>query len=205
VRSQHITQSDPRVFGASYVAQTSSADGESAFLNKPADHSVVEYFQGLEKFREEGLPAKLPSATKNEVENDPLVVEQKARIAAAKSPADGAAARKQLQSLLKSLRHKALASYRKKWVRERRDWKILTRGRVATDIDAEVSWLCLLIPERARIAEKMRRKSALSVEEMREATRDLLALCKRDYTVFYLPGEEPVNGACPVCNNKMEK
>jgi hypothetical protein len=39
---------------------------------------------------------------------------------------------------------------------------------------------------------------------MREATRDLLSLCERDYTVFYLPGEEPVDGLCPVYGDKME-
>jgi len=76
---------------------------------------------------------------------------------------------------------------------------------VAIDIDMEVSWLCLLISKWARIAEKMQQKSTLSVEEMREATRNLLALCKQDYTVFYLLGEELVDGACPLCNDKIER
>jgi hypothetical protein len=205
VRSQHITQSDPRIFGASYIAQTSSADGESAFLKKPADHRAIEYFQGLEPFREEGLPATLPQAMRDELRNDPEVLDLRERAAAARSPAEAAAAEKQLRNLLRGRELKARTAYRKNWVKERRDWKVLTRGRVATAVDTDVSRLCLLIPERARVAEKMRRKSPISVDEMREATRDLLALCKRDDTVFYLPGEEPVDGACPVCGKAMTR
>jgi len=54
-------QGDPHVFGQSYVANTSSIDGQAAFLNEPGDHSHIEYFQGLEKFRERGLPCELPA------------------------------------------------------------------------------------------------------------------------------------------------
>ena len=39
---------------------------------------------------------------------------------------------------------------------------------------------------------------------MREAAHDLLALSKRNYTVFYLLNEEPVDGLCPVCNEEMQ-
>jgi hypothetical protein len=107
VRSQHITQSDPGVFGASYVAQTSSVDGESAFLNQPADRSAIEYFQGLEPFR---LPASLPRAMRNGLRNDPLVIDQHARIAAATGPAEAVATKQKLRNLLKSLEHKSRAS-----------------------------------------------------------------------------------------------
>jgi hypothetical protein len=47
-RSQHLTQSDPRVFGE-YVANCSSVAGMRAFLDEEADHREVEYFQGLEQ------------------------------------------------------------------------------------------------------------------------------------------------------------
>lgn len=51
----------------------------------------------------------------------------------------------------------------------------------------------------------MRRKSELSIDEMCEATRDLLAICKRDDTIFYLPGEVSVDGSHPVCGDEMNK
>jgi hypothetical protein len=41
-RSQHITHNDPRVYGQSYVANTSSCDGRRAFLNEAAQHDHVE-------------------------------------------------------------------------------------------------------------------------------------------------------------------
>jgi hypothetical protein len=48
---------------------------------------------------------------------------------------------------LKKMKSKALRQYQEHWVRERRDWKILTRGRgVVKD---------KLIPERGRLAQKM--------------------------------------------------
>lgn len=31
------------------------------------------------------------------------------------------------------------------------------------------------------------------------AVQDLLSLCTRNFEVMYCPGEEPVDGACPVC------
>jgi hypothetical protein len=40
------------VFGQSYVANFSSVDGQAAFRDEDSDHRHIEYFQGLEKFRE---------------------------------------------------------------------------------------------------------------------------------------------------------
>ena len=65
-RSQYLTQSDPRVFGE-YVANYSSVAGMRAFLDEEADHREVEYFQGLEQFREQGLPCQLPAAERDKL------------------------------------------------------------------------------------------------------------------------------------------
>ncbi|KAL8934961.1 MAG: hypothetical protein Q9211_004956 [Gyalolechia sp. 1 TL-2023] len=69
-RSQHLTQGDPRVFGQSYVANTSSVDGQAAFLGERSDHTHIDYFQGLEKFRERGLPCQLPASLEHRVNQD---------------------------------------------------------------------------------------------------------------------------------------
>ena len=78
-RSQHLTQADSRVFGAAYVAQCSSVDGQAAFLVEDSDDRHMEYFQGLERFHEQGLPDKLPVARRECLRRDPHVrkLEQK--------------------------------------------------------------------------------------------------------------------------------
>ena len=170
------------------------------------DHSVNEYFQGLSVFREEGVPNFLPQALKAGLQRDPAVVALDEREAAAMTPGEALAAERDRKNLLKRLEHKALQAFRKDWIKKRRDWKILTRGRVASKVDTDVSRLCLLIPERARIAEQMKRDSDISRDEMRQATHDLLELYKRDCTYFSLPGEEgPAGGLCPVCSKKIRR
>ena len=76
-RSQHITQNDPRVYGQSYVANTSSCDGRRAFLDEAAQHDHVEYFQGFSKFREKGLPWTLPAEKEAALEKDQHLIELK--------------------------------------------------------------------------------------------------------------------------------
>ncbi len=70
-RSQHINQTDPRVYGQSYVANTSSVCGKSAFLGETAQHDHVDYFQSFAKYREKGLPSKLPAEEEDAIRRDP--------------------------------------------------------------------------------------------------------------------------------------
>jgi hypothetical protein len=79
-RSQHLTQADRRVFGQSYVANCSSVDGQEAFLGEPADHHHIEYFQGLERFHEQGLPDKLPAEILDTLERDPQLRKLEAEV-----------------------------------------------------------------------------------------------------------------------------
>lgn len=74
-RSQHITQSDPRVYGRSYIANTSLVDGRRAFLGEEAQHDHIEYFQGFASLREKGLPSVLSAEKKAALMEDPLLVE----------------------------------------------------------------------------------------------------------------------------------
>lgn len=46
---------------------------------------------------------------------------------------------------------------------------------------------------------------SLTAAEMREAIQDIYTLIARDGEVFYLPGEEPRNGLCPVCGDDVER
>jgi hypothetical protein len=73
--SQHLTQADSRIFGAAYVAQCFSVNGQAAFLDEDSDDRHIEYFQGLERFHEQGLPNKLPADRREYIEQDPHVRE----------------------------------------------------------------------------------------------------------------------------------
>ncbi|KAL2440885.1 hypothetical protein ABEF95_008226 [Exophiala dermatitidis] len=212
-RSQHLTQADPRVFGQSYVANCSSVDGQAAFLGESSDHRHIDYFQSLEKFREQGLPCKLPAHLEETISRDPHLCELQSEVQALTlKEGQGATlteAKRRLASYRKTLKHAALRQHQEEWVRERRDWKILTRGKeqpgdiCKTDLAGR---LCL-IPERGRLAQRMASDEPLSPDAMWDAMRDLHALCIRDFSVLYLPGLEPVDGACPVkcCQLQLDR
>ena len=57
------------------MANTSSVDGKSAFLNEPAQHDHVEFFQSFAKFREKGLPTSLPAKREATIRQDPQLLE----------------------------------------------------------------------------------------------------------------------------------
>ena len=104
----------------------------------------------------------------------------------------------------------ALRQYQQHWVRERRDWKILTRGKEIAQDKSKTDFvqnIRLLIPERGRLAEQMGVDRPLEPDEMWQALKDLHALCVQDFTVLYLSRSRPVDGACPVkcCQVQLER
>ena len=211
-RSQHITQNDPRVYGESYVANTSSCDGRRAFLNEAAQHDHVEYFQGFGKFREKGLPCTLPAEKEAALEKDEQLIELKNRIRQLKtegaSTKDITDARNKVRNYRESLKRASLRKYQASWVQDRRDWKIRTQGKdQAEDFTSTelLQALSRIIPERGRLTEMMISDKVVSERERRQAVTDLCSFITRDYTVLYRPGEEPNNGACPVesCGRRM--
>ena len=212
-RSQHITQNDPRVYGQSYVANTSSCDGRRAFLDEVAQHDHVEYFQGFSKFREKGLPWTLPAEKEAALERDQHLIELKNRLQQLKSEGEGdqdiSRAKNKVRSYYDSLWRTSRQNYQAWWVQNRRDWKIRTQGKEqAEDFTPTqlVQTLSMIMPERGRLTEMMISDKVISEPERKQAVIDLYSFITRDYTVLYRPGEEPIGGACPVndCGKKME-
>ena len=122
-RSQHLTRADARIFGQSYVANLSSVDGQAAFLGEQIDHSHVDYFQSLERFREPGLPCDLPAHVEERLKKDPRSLELQAEVQRG-SYKDAVSLKESKYSLIsykKTLRRKALREYQEGWVQERRD------------------------------------------------------------------------------------
>ncbi|KAN0066788.1 hypothetical protein V8E54_015077 [Elaphomyces granulatus] len=132
---QHLTQADPR----RSMANCSSVNGQAAFRDEESDHRHIRYFQSLER-----LPNKLPTHLEEALNRDPRLCELE----------------KEPNSVTRTiLRRRSLEHYAAtRSVRERRDRKILTRGRgVAQDKFKTdfVQNICLLLPERGRLAQKM--------------------------------------------------
>jgi hypothetical protein len=208
-RSQHLTQADPRIFGAAYVAQCSSVNGQAAFLGEDSDDRHIEYFQGLERFHEQGLPDELPVARRESLRQDPHVRELEQKVQSLKAlQADQTAvdqAQTRLSNYRRSLRQKAVRAYQEEWVRAQRESKILNRGKQpAMDIDrTEHQLACLLIPERGRLTPLMKSDKPLAPTEMWLAIADLHSLCVQAFTVLYLPGRRPVQGFCPVARCRV--
>lgn len=196
-RSQHLTQEDTRVFGQSYVANCSSVDGQAAFLGEPAEHRHIEYFQGLERFREAGLPCALPAELKSKLCHDEQLRALEDNVAASPSYE----AKRRLNEYRRKLRDGALRRFQRDWVQNQRDWKILTKGKESARTACTANLfqnLCLLRPERGRLAKMIACDTPLSQADMWQAMRDLYSLCTGEFTVCFLPGHDPIKGACPV-------
>jgi hypothetical protein len=106
------------------------------------------------------------------------------------------------------LKRDALRLYREIWVQERRDWKILTRGREKPQDNSKIELaqsIYSLFPERSRLADKMAITRPLTPDEMWAALGDLHTLCLRGSDVFHLPGSCLSIGTCPVenCQRRM--
>jgi hypothetical protein len=100
------------------------------------------------------------------------------------------------------IRHRLfeLKEYQACWVRERRDQRILNRGkeeRLILKNDVCTRAQALIMPEISRIATLMSCTRDLSFDEMLLFVQDLQSQCARDFDVVYLPGESPVEGLCP--------
>ncbi|KAI9764757.1 MAG: hypothetical protein M1840_008026 [Geoglossum simile] len=214
-RSQHITQSDPRIFGQSYVANCSSVDGQAAFLGEAAQHDHINYFQGLRKFCEKGLPNRLPAKIEASLRQDSNLLELKNKVQQLEAdenvdPCEISMAKSKVREYFRSLKAKTLQQYKQDWVRNRRDWKVTTHGKEpAKDVNRTdfTQSLFLVMPECGRLAKMMASDEPLIEGEIQQAMQDLYSLCVRDYTVLYRLGEEPIDGACLVkcCRLKMER
>lgn len=100
-----------------------------------------------------------------------------------------------------SIRQSELHRYQTQWVRERRDQRILTRGKnqhESLESDACTRALTLIMPEMGYIAEALSSAEPLTHDQKLLFGSQLLTQCRRNYDVVYLPGESPINGHCPV-------
>lgn len=203
-RSQHILQADRRVFGQSYVAFVSSCDGFAAFMGEEPDHTAVEYFQGISRFWQPGLPTELPAALRAEVSTSPEIIEHDRKIQEAVDTSTRDRAKKDRQNAIKRLEKRTLELHRAECMKQMRN-KRLIHGITPSALGDDLDPLNELIPEKGRVAEAMVSDSPLGLGRELGVMRDMVFLLTAPWTVFYRPEELPQDGACPYCGKKMER
>lgn len=100
-------------------------------------------------------------------------------------------AKSQLSQYWRSLQRATLVSYQEQWERNRRDWKILTRGQEVTRDASKsdtVESLYQLIPERKRLARWMATETPLPPSDTWRAMADIYSLLTKDLSIPYLNG-----------------
>lgn len=192
------------MYGRSYVANTSSCDGKSAFLNEKPQHDHVNFFQSFAHLREPGLPTKLPAEKEAATRRDSGVLALESEIAQLRRDNacvnDKRLARSKLQTLLKKLKRDQLRQHQHEWVENRRKWHVTTRGKERPDDDTQTDLsdiLCVIMPERGRLARTMISNEVVSADERKQAVKDLHSLVSQDCTVIYRPQERPIDDVCP--------
>lgn len=207
--SQIYGHEDSKTYANDYVLHYSSINTVAAVLDedpdKDGDSEHIEYFQGFNKYYEPGLPGSLPAEVEHKILQKPELLDIKDRITHLKTQNDNMRLidyeTKHYKKTL--LRHRLfeLKEYQRRWVREKRDQRILNRGKEETpalEKDVCTQALALIMPKSARIAIMMSCTEELSFERMLLFVEDLRKHCSRDFDVVYLPGENPDQGRCPV-------
>ena len=190
------------MFGQSYVANCSSVDDQSAFLGEVPDHSTVSFFQGYGQFCEPGAPTKLPAAMKAELRTHPEAVALQRQVHQCLDEEGRRNSRRALQTKMAKLEKEALRKYRHEWVRQRRDWKVTTRGKVS-DPQKDVPDVAGVSQEGQDTARRVRCDVPQCIEDTHRSIEDMLRLCVSGDILNY-PREEPVHGLCPFCKEPVK-
>ncbi|PQK12981.1 hypothetical protein BB8028_0003g15960 [Beauveria bassiana] len=151
-RSQHVLHNDNRIFGQSYVAFASSCDGLAAFMRETADHTAVEYFQGLHRFHQPGMPVRLPAALLAKVETSAELAEYDNKIHSAVSPNARTEAQRARKNAVKRLRKKTLQEYREECLKTLRKDRLINGCHAANNT---LDPLNEVFPEKRRVSEAM--------------------------------------------------
>jgi hypothetical protein len=197
-----------------YQAHCSSIDTVGDVLDEEEETYHIAYFQGYRQFREVGLPSELPAEMKEAILRRPELVEARDRLQELLTKADFLAAehaKHEYRKLHTHIRLSELYRHQSEWFQERRDWRVLNRGR--NDPECPESNTCtralaLIMPELGSLAAALSSSEPLSFDERLLFAEQLLTQCRRDYDVIYLPGEAPTDdGKCPVddCQADIQK
>ncbi|KAF8850630.1 hypothetical protein BDZ45DRAFT_731457 [Acephala macrosclerotiorum] len=153
----------------------------------------------------------LPAKEMLEFINDPITIKLHQKIS--KLRGDGAAsdaikeAERSYKNHYRWLKKQELTRWKAKWLDQRYQQIIKTRGKISCNGSStdRAQALFRAMPERVRLANMIQSTEPRTREQRLLAVQDLHSLCTRNLDVMYLPGEEPVHGACPVCLRPLPK
>lgn len=205
--AQLLTHRSEQIYGDNYLASCSGVDVVNAMRGNAVDNLLIDYLQGYEQFHENGLPHRLPFEEQLKLDEHPDLVAIDRKIENAALPDERRRLQKERSAFKRQLHPKALHDYHDRWVRERRDRKITSGGRERTEYVEEVAEkqaLGKIMPELGRLTGIMSCNKPLTYHEKASVVEDLHTHCLRDFSVVYLPGEDPVKGRCPVENCKKD-
>jgi hypothetical protein len=115
-------------------------------------------------------------------------------------------AKQKHKTYIRLLKARALARWKEQWLEDRYAKIIQARGRISRDRPSAIDRaqaLFRVLPERARLADRIKSNEPRTRTQRLSAVEDLLSRCMRNFDVIYRPAEELVDGACPVCRCKL--
>lgn len=103
------------------------------FLTEAAQHNHVDHFQLFAKFYNNSLPTKFSAEQENALEDDPQLLEFKFKVQILRAKDSSQSEISDAQNEVRSYRTRLIKDrteeYILKWVRDRRDWMIITQGK----------------------------------------------------------------------------
>ncbi len=193
-----------------YLSSITSVDGQAAFLREKRRTDHIAKLRSVSTRRAPGLPQALPAKEMANVLTDPTATELYRDLYHLRK--HGATEKTMNEALRKHrmyvhwLKTRALARWKEEWLERRYTNIIQARGRISHDRASTVDQaqaLFRVLPERARLADMIKCNEHRTRAQRLSAVQDLLSLCTRNFEVMYRPGEEPVDGRCPVYQCKL--
>lgn len=198
------------MFGRAYISSISSVDGQAAFLNEDARSDHIAKLRSVSTQRAPGLPQSLPMNRTMRLFHDPTLSELHRRLTdlrAQSAPTEEIkAANRQFRIHRSRTKKAALEKWREEWLDHRYHQTIQSGGTASYDQsinDDRIQAIFRIMPERARLAEMIGLDGLATRDQTLLAVQDLLSLCRKNFEVMYLPGNEPIDQSCPECHMQL--
>jgi hypothetical protein len=196
-----------------YIPSLCRVPVQDKYLRHEAEKPYDEHVRKLRSVRIKraiGLPQVLPAKEKDEVLKDRTAIKLYQELWELREQGASSSVIEEAHRKFRTYQRwsvtQALARWKEKWLDDRYQQIICTRGRISNDRTSatyRTEALFRVMPERARLAQIMKSNEPRTREQRLKVVEDLTSLCQRNFEVLYRPGEEPVNGACPVCQYRL--
>jgi hypothetical protein len=191
------------VFDNSYISSLSAIDVQSLYLGQTPRRDHIEQLQSISRHRIKGFPLALPiKARASALQHPDLAeLEQQRRELGKSNIGDKQQVDKDIKATKARLLDRALKTYQKEWVDTEYEKFIESRGKSRGNLEPQArrfQRLLTFIPERKRLCAMIEGLIEYSDEQKMSLVEDLITIASKNLENIYRPGEEPVDGCCPV-------